>query len=368
MEQIIDKARLAILIPTYRWDVTSKAVLAAYTAAAVDEVVVLVADNSENSEKHKFLDGLASITPNYYVTKHKKNIGAQANFNFLYEWSSQVEYFAIVADDDWSTPDYHVAAFQSLLAHNRATSASCGSTLIQWGNNRITDGRVPSMVGVSPAERISKWSYMRPRITMYNVGERIASEPALKYLANTPVGGAVLHESVMEICRLIFGDFIDLQGRPCYLHYPFHAEDISRTVRMLCTEYGLRDEFIHLAGLSTAVQCAVFISGMTGGFIDDRSREYCVDIVFKKIFTESFAQMVNSPDVMSALVSALKKSEAGLIALRELCDEQFLRDPRWTQAVLNNFIALLEALEVADAGLECSKRFKKFVSEPFLWA
>jgi hypothetical protein len=60
---IPQSARLAILLPTFRWSDHVRSTIGSLLGVANEEVVVLIGDNSENKEKRDFLKKIHAINP-----------------------------------------------------------------------------------------------------------------------------------------------------------------------------------------------------------------------------------------------------------------------------------------------------------------
>ena len=74
----------AILMPSVRFDDNSRSIIGGLVGIANEETVVLIADNSEDIEKKRFLEQIRAINPNILAVHHEKNIGGQGNFDYLF--------------------------------------------------------------------------------------------------------------------------------------------------------------------------------------------------------------------------------------------------------------------------------------------
>ncbi|MBT9520029.1 MAG: hypothetical protein IV101_03970, partial [Dechloromonas sp.] len=99
--------KLAVLIPSVRWNANTRGLIASTIGTANEEVAVLIGDNSENKEKKEFLRKISEINNNIISVSHTKNIGATDNLCFLLDWCKDVEYVAVTGDDDWMTSCYY---------------------------------------------------------------------------------------------------------------------------------------------------------------------------------------------------------------------------------------------------------------------
>ena len=131
------RGKLAILVPTYRFDSRARNTLAATVSLASEEVAVLIGDNSENADKWDYLDKLGALHSNIHIHRHKRNIGAARNWRFLLD-QTPLAYYLFVGDDDSFTTPYVESAMQ-LLDENEDASAAAGRfVMVTTANNILT--------------------------------------------------------------------------------------------------------------------------------------------------------------------------------------------------------------------------------------
>ena len=134
-----DGPQLALVIPTYRWNTLARETLAQAAAIGSDEIVVHIADNSVNTEKHAFLRDLAARSTNVVVTCNERNIGADGSWLFLIK-AQTTPYICLAADDDSFSGAYFRAGI-ALLRDNPSCSTAAGFHVsIAHG-----DGKIPSV-------------------------------------------------------------------------------------------------------------------------------------------------------------------------------------------------------------------------------
>jgi hypothetical protein len=360
-------AKLAIVVPTARWNPMVQSIIGAMLGIANEEIVVLIADNSENPEKREFLTKIGNINPNIISIAHKENIGSAENFYYLYEWSRHVEYIAHMADDDWVSPAYYADSYKSLLAHPDASGAEVGTTLVDIGDGKLVDVSQPSMCGDSPEERIAKWNGIAARVTMYCASRRVAVNAAIQYIRTTPLSGTTLAEDLWELSRLSDGNFLHESGHGCLVHYPARgrAENNQQLVyESLYKGAGLQYPFVFFGGLSTAIQCAMFLIGKYSPISDAKQRIQCGQMVFSHIFSNSFLPVLATQASQEVAAQLFANHPAILSGLAHYCNPPFSQNPVFDQELVNWFIRITRALDLnpGPEGNSSSSRFEEFAN------
>jgi hypothetical protein len=362
-------ARLAIAIPSVRWNPMTKSVLGSMSGVANEEVVVLVADNSENHDKRCFLEKLRHINPYILAVSHKNNIGGKNNFNYLYDWCKEVEFFALMGDDDWMSPTYHTDAYLALLGDPSTTGAEVGTTFVDIGDGQLVNVSQPSMFGNSPLSRMEKWNCLVARATMYNTSRRSTLDPAIRFLAQTPIEGMTMMEDMWELSRLAFGNFERQTGSGCFIHYPATGSNIGnqtdRFYNIFCKDLGLRYPFVYFLSLATAIQCAVFLMGNRSPITDRRQKIECGQYVFAHIFTTSFLPRVSAESSQSAAMELFATSPEALAGFAQYCNPPFSSKPTLDLSVIDWFISVIKVFESIPQPDQptLSDRFRLFISE-----
>lgn len=365
--EIPSSVRLAILLPTARWTPLAQSIIGSMVGVANEEVAVLIADNSEHADKREFLEKIRRINPNVIVVTHEKNIGATGNFFYLHEWCKNIEFSAIMADDDWMSPTYHIDAYRALLEKPEASGASVGTTFVDIGDGRFVDVSQSSMCGDTPIERMRKWNGIVARATMYNVSRRSTIDAANRYLKASPIDGLTLLEDLWEVSRLAHGDFLNMPGHGCFVHYPAHGSNVGdgtkRFYDLLCKDFGLQYSMVYFMGLSTAVQCALFLMGSLSPITDSEQREICGQHVFKHIFLTSFLPKVAGEGGRAAAASLFANHPGALAGFLKFCNPSFSEQLSFDQALIEWFIDVIEVFETKPIGGEIplSVRFRKFI-------
>lgn len=365
--EIPSSVRLAILLPTFRWTTTARSIIGAMIGVASAEVAVLIADNSENPEKHQFLQDIGRINPYVIAIAHDKNIGAANNFYYLLDWSKNIEFTAIMADDDWMSPTYFVDAYKTLLENPTANAAEAGTTFVDFGNGELIKSNQPSMRGQTAIERMAQWNGFAGRVTMYNTSRRATVEAALQFLQTTPFHGMTLLEDLFELNRLATGDFLSVSGQGCFVHYPAHdshsGDSNQRYYNSLYKEAGLQYQFVYFAELTTAIQCAMFLMGKYSPIIDPVQKAMCGQAVFKHIFTGGFFKTFSSASGQEAGFQLFKNFPEVLAGFIKFSTPPFSQQPVFDIELIDWFIMLLQLFEEKSDGTNSSAadRFTHFV-------
>ena len=362
-------ARMAIVIPTARWTPMSRSVIGSMIGVANEEICVLIADNSENEEKREFLKKIRNINPYVLAVSHAKNIGALNNFFYLYDWSRRIEFLAQMADDDWMSPTYFSDAYQVLRDNPRISCAEVGTTLVDMGDSKLVNVSQPSMYGRTPFERMQKWNGVVARVTMYNLSRRSSLEAALQFLRESPLPGMTLVENLWELNRLALGEFVASPGHGCLVHYPeygsIQGDRNARFYNLLCKNVGLAFPALFFMGLSTAIQCAIFLRGNLSPIADPKQRRICSQFVFEHIFTKSFLPALTSGINKPEMAELLIRHPKVLDDLQEYCSPPFTLKPELNRELFDWFVKLLRIFESNRIdGKPClSERFEKFADE-----
>ena len=359
-------ARLAILLPTARWTPMARSVIGSMIGVASEEVAVLIADNSEDTEKQEFLAKIRSANPHVIAVTHEKNIGASANFNYLFEWSRPVEFIAMMADDDWMSPAYHVDAYKQLLDRPDASSAEVGITLLNLGDGKFRIGSQPSIRGSSPIERIRQWNGLAGRATMYNASRRAAVEAACEFLDLTPLQGWSLAEDIWELSRLASGNFLNIPGQNCFVHYAAHCspgQEIQQQYELCCKGAGLQLPFAYFLGLSTAIQCGLFLMGNRSPISDPLEKERCGQYVFGNLFKGMFLPRFAGEAGPELVTDLFKDYPAAMTGFSQYYAPSFAREPLLDRPFIDWFVEVIKVFETRPPanGAPLSERFRKFV-------
>jgi hypothetical protein len=371
LRNIPDSIRFAILLPTVRWSNHVRSLLGSLVGVANEEVAILIGDNSENIEKKNYLKKINAINPYIFYSSHEKNIGAINNFLFLHDWCAQVEFSAIVADDDWMTPTYHIDAFDYLKLNCNASGCSTGTTFVDIGDGNTVNVNQSSMIGHTAIQRMRNWNAVAARVTMHNASRRSYLEPAIEYMRRSPLKGITLFEDLWELSRLANGSFYNLKGQGIYLHYPatraIGGGETERFYNLICKDDGLAFHFVYFASLSTAVQCALFLLGKFSPLNKDENKQACAQLIFNHIFTNQFLPNVTGSSSQDVVGEIFKNHATAMNGYLKYCINIKNSEVLFDIELLNWFISIIRVFEekASNKNMLLSDRFTSFVNEIF---
>ncbi|MBS4019524.1 hypothetical protein [Azonexus hydrophilus] len=364
--QFVGQGKLAILIPTVRWNPRAKALLATCAAIANDEIRVIIGNNSNIPEKKDFLEQLCLSNPFVTAITHPEDIGASANFFFLYDQSKGFEYCALIGDDDWMTPCYFPAALASLKHNPAASCCETGAALADFGDGKYTDISQPSMTGKNMLERLSSWSAVNARVTMYNASRRNTVQAALDYLNATPVQGLTMTENLLELSRLAQGDFVRIPASSYFIHYPAHAaktgDPSERFYKLLCRDAGLSRAALDFMDMSSAIQCAMFLMGKYSPIKNDDEKYACGQAAFQHIYTQQFLPKFQTQENKAQILGNIS-DPALMRRMQEFISPAFAAKPVIHDDLITLFTDLLAHFQADLSKPAIAQRFKDFFRE-----
>ena len=362
---IPSSARNAILIPSVRFDANAQSIIGGLVGVATEETIILISDNSENLEKKRFLEQIRAINPNILAVQHEKNIGAHENFDYVFDWSEGVELTAVMADDDWISPDYHLSAFRYLERTPNASGAAVGNSIILHGEPRVKtiDGTQPQMIGEKPIERMRKWSGVASRVTMYNASRRNALVNAVQFIKSTPILGITLLEDLWETNRLALGSFVTMPGSGFLVHNPTPTSTWDDIYARFHGGSDLPFSYIYFSALGTAIQLGIFHAGTLSPLNTKNDKTECANHLFDHVFKKQFLATVGGQE--EAARSQFSNHPHVLEGFLKYCMPPFPDQITFDQDILKWYISLVDALETkpqnGDAPL--SEKFRQFSSE-----
>ena len=351
-------AKLAILLPTIRWSPLSRSIIGSMIGIASEEIVVLIGDNSENENKRIFLNQIKKINPYIFSVSHKNNIGSFKNICFLHDWSKDLPYTAIMADDDWKSPGYHISAYRFILDNPSVSCCSVGTSFIDIGDGNLILINQPSMIGTNAFDRIQGWDPLAARMTMYNTSKRAHLDHAIEYHKKSPLHGTTLIENLWELSRISQGDFCNITGEDIYVHRPAtrslgHEQSIL-SHNLLYKDAGIDFTFVHFSALSTAIQCAMFLKGSFSPIENLDERDRCAQHVFSEIFVKQFMPVVSAPSSKDIVDFLFKDKPSILEGFSSFCYNKNIENTNFCFELLNWFVEILEHFE--------SKKNKNYIS------
>jgi len=153
---MIKKAQplVTIGIPTYnRADAYLRETLAGAMNQTYENIEIIVSDNCSSDNTEAFIRGISDRRIRYF--RHKKNIGANNNFNYCLEQANG-DYFLLLQDDDMIDSDF-VEACMTVANHSKDTGIIRTGTRIIDSEGRVIRERTNDVVGLSTEEFFLGW-------------------------------------------------------------------------------------------------------------------------------------------------------------------------------------------------------------------
>ena len=366
IQKIKRSTKLAILIPSVRWNEHTRALIASTIGIANDEIAILIGDNSESIEKKDFLKKIHTINSNIISVSHSSNIGAAENLFFLLDWCKDIEYVAMTGDDDWMTPCYYPNALETLKQNPQVSCCEAGTALADFGSGKHVVISQPSMTGEGMLQRLEKWSAVNARVTMYNVSKRSAIQAAVDFLKMTPLHGLTMAENLWELNRLAVGDFLSIPASSYFIHYPAHAshqgDATQRFYKLLCKDAGLALPALNFMDLCSAIQCALFLMGKLSPLQNAAERYICGQKVFGHIYTKNFMpkffDVAKKNEILKSITDPKLKNR-----LQEHISPSYSKNPVLTEEILSLFIDLMEMYQVKKSASPLAPKLRDFFAE-----
>lgn len=365
-QKISSSTKLAILIPTARWNDRTRGLIASTIGTANEEITVLIGDNSENKDKQEFLRKISRINRNIISVSHEKNIGAMRNLNFLLDWCKGIDFVAVTGDDDWMTPCYYPNALAALQRSQNASCCEAGTSFADFGDSNLVDISQPSMVGSTMIERLEKWSATVARVTMYSASRRSSIQAAVNFQSKTPLHGLTMAENLWELNRLAIGDFIRVPASSYFIHYPAHGSSLGnpsdRFFNLLCKDAGLTHQALDFMDLCSAVQCALFLMGNLSPLATPEEKYFCGQKVFRHIYTEQFIKKFKDAEYKRKAIENISEQKLRS-RLLEIISPPFSETPILTEEILALFIDLMGHFQEKGHTTKLSHQLRDFFDD-----
>ncbi|UCV23791.1 glycosyltransferase [Ferribacterium limneticum] len=358
--------KLAVLIPSVRWNANTRGLIASTIGTANEEVAVLIGDNSENKEKKEFLRKISEINNNIISVSHTKNIGATDNLCFLLDWCKDVEYVAVTGDDDWMTSCYYPNALETLKQNPSASCCETGTAFVDFGDGRPFEISQPSMTGTTMMQRLTKWDAVIARVTMYSASKRSAIQAAVDFQKMTPLHGLTMAENLWELNRLAVGDFLRVPATSYFIHYPAHGSNqgnpTQRFYNLLCRDAGLAFPALDFMDLCSAIQCALFLMGKLSPLPNTEERFACGQKVFRHIYSQQFIKKFRNAAQKNKTLGNITDSRLRARLLEHI-SPPYSDNPILTEDVISLFVDLMGHFQVDQSGVSLSHRLREFFDE-----
>ncbi|MCD4669855.1 MAG: glycosyltransferase family 2 protein [Actinomycetia bacterium] len=145
---------VTIAIPTYnRAGSYLREALAGAMNQTYENIEIIVSDNCSSDNTEAFIKGISDRRIRYF--RHKKNIGANNNFNYCLE-QAKGDYFLLLQDDDMIDNDF-VEACMTVANHSKDTGIIRTGTRIIDSEGKVVRERTNDVVGLSTEEFFLGW-------------------------------------------------------------------------------------------------------------------------------------------------------------------------------------------------------------------
>ncbi len=333
------RGKLAVLIPTYRFDARARHTIAATASLASEDIAVVIADNSEKPEKWEYLRKLKELHSNVHVFCHKQNIGAGSNWRFLLEQAS-LEFYLFVGDDDFCTPQYVETALR-LLQSDEEASAAAGGFLMVTADNRML-GANRGRTEKAAYDRCAGFLIGGGNSLPNSMGRRSAVQPFLEYNDHHPLK-ASFFDWIMAYTLLAKGTY-RTEDRGYYLYdvsnWQTPESAWSSNARFYAAA-GLPEAFTWFHELYWAVEFAHFFRGAYSP-VEDRNETLRCAQFFYRDRIQVFRQYWEHPSLGDELRKAVSHRAQAMEGLNALSSNDDALHPRlfdWFNAVLATFDA-----------------------------
>ncbi|MEO1575488.1 MAG: glycosyltransferase family 2 protein, partial [Pseudomonadota bacterium] len=131
-------AAISVGMPVYNGELFMADAIESVLAQTFDDFELLIADNASTDATESICRDFADRDPRIRYTRHAENIGAAANYNFLFG-RARAPYFRWNNSDDLLEPTLHARCYETLSARPDAVLAAGTSILIDDEGERLRD-------------------------------------------------------------------------------------------------------------------------------------------------------------------------------------------------------------------------------------
>lgn len=131
-------AVISVGMPVYNGEQYLESAIDSVLAQTFGDFELLIADNSSTDRTEEICRDYAARDRRIQYFRHDENIGAAANYNFLFDKAS-CDYFRWNNSDDLLEPNLHERCYQTLEANPDAVLAAGTSVLIDADGERMRD-------------------------------------------------------------------------------------------------------------------------------------------------------------------------------------------------------------------------------------
>lgn len=306
-----------LLVPTYGFSRAIRANLSYLAALGGDDLTVVVSDNSENPEKHRFLDGLREANGNVIVHCQEKNIGSFQNFLFLFDCSEAWDIVAYCADDDHISLDYIEHSAQT-LREQPAFARSAGKIFLLHSNGQVSLDGEASAAATAPERYREFFNVGSFNGIMYGVARRSAMRGWADFCRHHPLKAAFL-DRFGPLSTLASGGIL----RHTTGHYLWSAKNWDspdsnlRSRSGFYEDAGLHQNFAIFFELHMAVECVHFCHGEHSPIATQDDRVACAAVLWSRCM-DQFRRVVAGNQ--SAFLTVLRESPKAVESLKWLID------------------------------------------------
>lgn len=331
------RGKLAILVPTYRFDSRARHTLAATASLASEEIAVLIGDNSENADKCDFLNKLSKLHSNIHIFCHNKNIGVFSNTRFLFDRAT-LPHYMFLGDDDFCTPLYVESGIRLLEQHADATAAS-GPFIMVTSANKMVRGN-SSRTEATPYERCTNFPIGGGNSLPASMARRSAIEPFLDYVQGHPLK-ASFFDWLMSYTLLAKGKYY-AEDQGCYLYDASNWENGEACWKNNAKSYvaaGLPESFTSFHELYWAIEFVHFFRGAYSPVTDPQQSMDCARFFYSNRIQE-FRRLLDHLGHVRGLEPLISHRPGAADALHALTTNDDAMHPRlfdWFTEVLAAF-------------------------------
>ena len=291
--------KLAIVLPTYRFDATARHCIETVASAACEDVDVFIGDNSGDPAKWAFLRALAERSEHCHIYCHETNLGSGGNWIFLMSRQDH-EFICLVSDDDIYSPDYFLAGFEE-LKRNPACAAASGLLLVlTWHGSRMQLELAASNVAQKAADRIA--TYTGFNTVPYAVHRRAAVSNHHAYMSDRPFFASYM-DQFFTYAVLSQGTYVVDTQRRLFVYNNTNwanAETCAASDASYYIAVGLPEQFRHLHLMCWGVDVIHYFNSIyrPPGLSDEEALTI-VKILYGRLFEQGFRQhlLANLPAI-----------------------------------------------------------------------
>ena len=282
---------IEIFLPTIRWDAGIRGLLEHLRWMSREfDVLVSVSDDSENPEKHEFLDALTN--DRFRVQIQRPRLGMFRNFAALFQSASR-PFGVLVGDDDWIAADYVLGA-DDVLADAPDMAAVMGLFVHLVPNKGAAIHAPVRVTAKDPAERIRQYllgndSFNHP---LFSVFRTEAVQPFCAYVRDHPMP-ASFFDYLIVFSLLARGGIVSRNCGP-YVYRNTNWSSPERVRESNTRSYvqsGLPEWFGDFHHLYRGVEGFNFLAGAGSPIVDTAARRPAALVVLAH-YLQLFKQQV----------------------------------------------------------------------------